>query len=63
VESAFTLISEESFESVSLKDVNGRLIRMIEANTLVDVSGLASGIYIVEMKHNGEVYSERMMIK
>lgn len=63
VESSFTLISVENFESVSLKDVNGRVIQMIEANTQVDVSGLASGIYILEMKHNGQVYSERMMIK
>ncbi len=60
---SFTLVSEENFERIQLKDVNGRLIQTIEANTLIDVSELASGVYLLEMQLKGNVFSERIMIK
>lgn len=59
----FTLITEESIEKIVLRDVNGRLIEVIQPNTQVDVSKLDAGVYLVEFTHEGNVYSERILVK
>lgn len=59
----FTLLTEESIERITLKDINGRLIQVIQPNTQVDVSELVAGIYLVEITHDGNVYSERILVK
>lgn len=62
-EGSFSIVSEVEFDRIELKDLNGRVIRSISSNELIDVSELSAGVYIVEMNYLGERYTERIVIK
>ncbi|MDG1331291.1 MAG: T9SS type A sorting domain-containing protein [Crocinitomicaceae bacterium] len=62
-EGFFSVVSELEFDSIELKDLNGRLVQEIASNELVNVSSLSAGIYIVELMYAGQQYSERIMLK
>lgn len=59
----FTIVSEIEFDAIELRDINGRLIQSINSNELVNISKLSSGVYFIEMNHEGQLYTERLMIK
>lgn len=62
-EGSFSIVTEVQFDSIELKDLNGRVILPIGANQLIDVSQLSAGVYIIEMTYLGEHYAERIVIK
>ncbi len=59
----FTIVSEVEFDAIELRDINGRLIESINSNELVNISKLSSGVYFIEMNYEGQLYTERLMIK
>ncbi len=59
----FTIVSEMEFDAIELRDINGRLIQSINSNELVNISKLSSGVYFIEMNHEGQLYIERLIIK
>lgn len=62
-EGYFSIVSDLEFESIELKDVNGRLIQKLAANEQIDISTLSAGVYIVELGYSGQRYSERIILK
>jgi hypothetical protein len=62
-EGFFSVISDVEFESIALRDVNGKLIQQFAANEQVNVSTLSSGVYLVELIHAGQRYTERIVLK
>ena len=62
-EGNFTVVSEVDFDTIELRDLNGRLIQTLTSNELIDVSEFNAGIYIIEMTYSDQRYSERIMIK
>jgi hypothetical protein len=62
-EGSFTIITDVDFDTIELRDLNGRLIQRIAANELIDVSGLSAGVYIIELNDSGQHYTERIIIK
>ena len=62
-EGNFTVVSELEFDSIELKDLNGRLIQTLTSNELIDVSEFSAGVYIIHMTYLDQRYEERIMIK
>jgi len=61
--SSFSIVSDVEFESAQLRDINGRFIQEITPSEVVDVSSLSAGVYLVELMHDGERYTERVVVR
>lgn len=62
-EGNFTVVSDVDFDTIELRDLNGRLIQTLNSNELIDVSEYSAGVYFIEMTYSDQFYSERIMIK
>lgn len=62
-EGSFSILSDIEFESIELKDLNGRLIQQLTVNEQVNVSTLSTGVYIIELNYLGQRYTERIVLK
>ena len=62
-EGYFSVLSDVEFESIELRDLNGRLVQKLVSNEQVSVSSLSEGVYIVELIYAGQRYTERLVLK
>lgn len=57
--------SSNDLYSMSIIDMNGSIIRnsIVSNGQMIDITSLATGVYIVELKHENSVYRARMIKK
>ena len=57
--------SSNDIYSMSIIDMNGSIIRnsIVSNGQMIDITSLATGVYIVELKHENTVYRARMIKK
>lgn len=59
----FSVVSDLEFESIELRDLNGRLVQELISNEQTNISSLQAGIYIIELTYAGQRSTERIMLK
>ena len=62
-EGFFSVISDFEFESITLREVSGRLIQQLAVNEQVNVSTLSAGVYLVELVYAGQRHTERIILQ
>ncbi|MFK7786869.1 MAG: T9SS type A sorting domain-containing protein [Crocinitomicaceae bacterium] len=60
---SFSILSDVEFESIELREINGKLIKQITVNEQVNVSTLSAGVYIIELIQADQRFLERLVLK
>lgn len=58
-----TISADVELSSITLLDVNGRIVRTIEKQGAVDISDLNAGVYLLQMEYKGQRFVERIAVK
>lgn len=58
-----TISADVELSSIVVLDVNGRSVKLVPSQGLVDVSDLNSGVYFIQIEYNGQLFIERIAVK
>lgn len=59
----FLIVSEEPVKQVSIMDVSGKLIKTVTSQSLIDLSDLPGGIYLIRVSTEGKSQTLRLILE
>lgn len=58
-----TISADVELSSIVVLDVNGRSVKLVPSQGLVDVSDLNAGVYFIQIEYNGQLFIDRIAVK